>query len=207
MYHVWQPNRRDYTERAGLQRRKPKFLRDERITAKSSSPGAHRKRERSPPGKAGTQGGGAARQPAPLGLPGRLTQAAGSGKARAPGGLAAQVGCGCQTGFGPAPGSLQSLAHSARKPPSPQTGGGAAWTEPRRRKGARREVGTSLTPTRRLTAASARRPGREQGRGAPEGVALRAQPAANDSPSPGLAAAGYSRRAGRTWRAAASRGY
>lgn len=149
----------------------------------------------------------AARQPAPLGLPGRLTQAAGSGKARAPGGLAAQVGCGCQTGFGPAPGSLQSLAHSARKPPSPQTGGGAAWTEPRRRKGARREVGTSLTPTRRLTAASARRPGREQGRGAPEGVALRAQPAANDSPSPGLAAAGYSRRAGRTWRAAASRGY
>lgn len=122
-------------------------------------------------------------------------------------GSRAQVGCGRPTAEGPAPGSPQGLARAAGEPPSPRAGGAGARAEPSRSTGTRREVGTWLTPGGRLTALEARGGrGARRAEGAPEGVALRALPAANDSPSRGSAAAGYSRRAGRTWRAAASRG-
>lgn len=137
----------------------PKFLRDEGITGKNRSPSVPARRERSRPGEAASQGGGA--------------PSSGGGQAGAPGGFA---GAGGLRPPGrrepPAPGSPQGLARASGKPPSPQTRGGAAQVEPRRRTGARREVGTSLAPGGRLTA-----PEREAAEGARRAAArLRGSP-------------------------------
>lgn len=107
---------------------------------------------------------------------------------------------------GPPQRSLQGLARAAGKPPSPQTGGGGAQAEPRRRMGALRKVGTLLTPTQRLTAPGREAAGAREGPRRARGVRLEGAACRQRFPSPGSAAAGYSRRAGRTWRAAASRG-
>lgn len=83
-------------------RRKLKFLRDERITVKNSRPSVRSRRERSPPGKAGSQGGGAARPASSARSSSEAnTEVAGVGKARAPVGSRAQVGCSCPPARGP----------------------------------------------------------------------------------------------------------
>lgn len=106
--------------------RKPKFLLDERITEKNRSLSVRRRRESSPPGKTGSQGGGAETDSLRSVFSKKLTEAAGGRNAREPVGSRAQVGCGCPTGKGPGPGSLQGLARAAEKPPRQQTRGGAA---------------------------------------------------------------------------------
>lgn len=125
-------------------------------------------------------------------------------KTGAQAGSRAQVGCSPDP-RGPAPGSLPGLARAAGN----HSGNRRAEEPPRQSHvGGRERAGGGhlLTPTRRLTTREREAAGTGDGPRVPEGVALRALPAANNSPSPASAAAGYSRKAGRTWRAAASRG-
>lgn len=140
-------------------------------------------------------------QPAPRRLPRLLT------------------GAGCKPGWararrwgaaaGPASAPHQEVSRASPAQPGSHPAHRQAEEPPEKSHVGGRERGgrwTPGTPTQRLTARSARRPGRQKGRGAPEGVAGRALPAANDSPFAPIGGGGHSRRAGRTWRAAASRG-
>lgn len=80
------------------ERRKPKSLRDERITGKNSSPSVPRRRERSLPGEAASRGGGAA-SPSRSARP--EPRAAGRPERRV--GSRARVGCRPPTAEGPPP--------------------------------------------------------------------------------------------------------
>lgn len=163
-------------------RRKPKFLRDDRMAAKNSSPSVHRRRERSPPGKAGSHGGGAARPTGSAPSPSAANRSRGLqigesvGWARGRRGAAADRLASAPhrevSRASPAQPGSHPAHRQAEEPPGQSHVGG-------RERGGRWAPGT---PTGSLTARSARRPGREKGRGALEGVVLRAPPAASDSP-------------------------
>lgn len=168
-------------------RRKPKFLRDERITGKNRSPSVH--------------GGGTPVGPERLRVGEVGLRAAGGARPGRPGGSRGQVGCG-RPPPGPPPREVpRSLARASREAAQPRQA-----EEP---PGQSHVGGRS----RRLTAREREGPRRASG-GRPEGAAsLPATPltrigggGGQAARRPGGEAAGYSRRAGRTWRAAASRG-
>lgn len=107
---------------------------------------------------------------------------------------------------GPRTGKSPGPRPRSRETPRQQTAEGPPKQSHVGGLGAQWEVGTWLTPTRRLTAAQREAPGAREGPRRAWGSRTEALPASNDSRSPISAAAGYSRKAGRTWTAAASRG-
>ena len=171
---VWQHKGETAQSERPADRRKPKFLRDQRITGGKQKPLCAQE-ERKKSTRKGCESGrwGSAR-----------TEAAGGRKAGAPpGGLQGTGGLRPPHRRGPRAGQSPG--------PRPRRRGDTQPTDGRRSRLGRApsehgsaEGGEHLAHARREadSPGSARRPGRATGRGAPEGVALRALPAANDSP-------------------------